>query len=111
MCQSTAFKSHRSPPATCDTRLEMVEEDVDILFLEKWECNGTIGECPIGEELEMLMDSEISRRQLGSTTHPTSNSLNPGQAVCGRDSSPKPNASCLPNKQANVNKGCNPYDE
>ncbi|KAK6913381.1 Rapid ALkalinization Factor [Dillenia turbinata] len=71
----------------------------------KWECNGTIGECFIGEQLEMLMDSEISRRQLEST-NPTTNALNPGQAVCGRE----PYASCLPNEQKNVNRGCSAYD-
>ncbi|KAK6913377.1 Rapid ALkalinization Factor [Dillenia turbinata] len=71
----------------------------------KGECNGTIGECFIGEELEMLMDSEISRRQLALALHPTSKALNPGQAVCDR----KPYSSCLPDKYGNVMRDCNPY--
>ncbi|KAK6913378.1 Rapid ALkalinization Factor [Dillenia turbinata] len=80
-----------------------VTASVAISSNRKWECDGTIDECFIGKELEMLMDSEISRRQLASTPHPTSKALNPGQAVCGRE----PYSSCLPPKQGDVHRGCN----
>ncbi|GFZ21051.1 hypothetical protein Acr_29g0002130 [Actinidia rufa] len=62
-------------------------------------CNGTIADC-FGNELEMLMDSDTSRRLLqGGKSHPftfpTGNKNKPVGANCGR---PPKYASCLPGK-------------
>ncbi|KAK6913382.1 Rapid ALkalinization Factor [Dillenia turbinata] len=83
-----------------------VTASVSISGDRKGECNGTIGECFIGEELEMLMGSEISRRQLGPNDHPVYQTGRREQGLCGRDSTQSYSGSCLSHKLKIAGRGC-----
>ncbi|KAF5205374.1 Ralf-like [Thalictrum thalictroides] len=68
-------------------------------------CNGSVGDC--NEEVEMLMQSEISRRFLAQNQRIGYGSLKSDQPVCGRGANGQSySGSCLPRRSNSPKRGC-----
>ncbi|XP_031273245.1 protein RALF-like 32 [Pistacia vera] len=73
-------------------------------------CNKSIAEC--NEDLEMLMDSEITRRVLARKRYITPGALKPDQPVCNggsRGEAYSKSGGCLPPPSNPANRGCPAY--
>lgn len=73
-------------------------------------CNNSIAEC--NEEVEMLMESEITRRVLQQKRYITPGALKPDQPVCnggGRGEAYSKTGGCLPPPSNEQNRGCSAY--
>ncbi|KAG8655010.1 protein RALF-like 32 [Manihot esculenta] len=71
-------------------------------------CNGSIAEC--GEDNELLMESEISRRILEQSKYISPGALKRDQPVCnGGASGQSYSSSCLPPSSNPETRGCSKY--
>ncbi|KAI3459698.1 hypothetical protein Pfo_016361 [Paulownia fortunei] len=73
-------------------------------------CNGSIAEC--NQDLEMLMESEISRRFLEQKKHISIGALKRDQPVCNGGAEGEPysrGSGCLPQPSNTYNRGCSRY--
>ncbi|XP_057498911.1 protein RALF-like 32 [Actinidia eriantha] len=84
--------------ATSDTHVARVQ------------CNGSIAEC--NADLEMLMESEVSRRFLQSKKYISPGALKRDQAVCNSGAKGEAYSKtddCLPPESNPYNRGCSKY--
>lgn len=72
-------------------------------------CNGSIAEC--NENLEMLMDSEVSRRFLEQKKYISAGALKKDQPVCnsGNGQPYSRSEGCLPPQSNPYERGCSTY--
>ncbi|KAL0336257.1 UNVERIFIED_CONTAM: protein RALF-like 32 [Sesamum radiatum] len=73
-------------------------------------CVGSIAEC--NQELEMLMESEISRRVLEQKKYISPGALKRDQPVCNGGEAGEPysrGSGCLPEPSNTYNRGCSRY--
>ncbi|CAI9776998.1 unnamed protein product [Fraxinus pennsylvanica] len=73
-------------------------------------CNGSIADCD--EELEILMESEISRRILEAKKYISPGALKRDQPVCNGGARGKPytgGGGCVPAPSNNYSRGCQQY--
>ncbi|KAL9240095.1 hypothetical protein vseg_014353 [Gypsophila vaccaria] len=74
------------------------------------ECNGSIAQCQIEDEI--LMPSDVSRRFLEEGKHISFGALSRDQPACGggpRGQAYSNNANCLPPQQNPYHRGCSKY--
>lgn len=73
-------------------------------------CRGSIAEC--NRDLEMLMESEISRRFLEQKKYISPGALKPDQPVCNGGAAGQPysrGSGCLPEPSNTYHRGCSRY--
>nr|GMD74248.1 protein RALF-like 32 [Ipomoea batatas] len=72
-------------------------------------CNGSIAECS-ADEIEMLMESEVSRRFLEERKHISTGALKRDEPVCNSGGPGKPyTRSCVPEPSNPHDRGCSSY--
>ncbi|KAL7177149.1 hypothetical protein ACSBR2_030480 [Camellia fascicularis] len=72
------------------------------------QCNGSMAECHA--DMEMLMESEVSRRFLETTNHITYGALKQDQPACNSGKSGEAySKSCLPKESNPESRGCSEY--
>ncbi|KAL1561581.1 protein RALF-like 32 [Salvia divinorum] len=73
-------------------------------------CTGSIAEC--SRDVEMLMESDISRRFLGQRRYISPGALKPDQPVCNGGAAGQPysgGSSCIPEPSNPYHRGCSRY--